>query len=250
MASRVVAFAGVVSLAAVTLVAQPLAQTQDSFGQGAVRPGNGIAAPTLIRQVEPKCTDEARQAKISGDVELEVIINSDGKVGDVRVVRSLDDRFGLDQEAVKAAKQWLFAPGRDRDGRPVPVVVTLILSFRVGPASSFQPAQPSDDAFGKGTCAAASAGNSPPKVVSQLEPKYTAEAMRAKIEGTVTLEAVVNTDGTVARARVVSSLDKLSGLDQNALDAVSHWTFEPDSGKCAGLPAPTLVTLILNFRIH
>ena len=74
--------------------------------------------------------------------------------------------------------------------------------------------------------------------------------MRAKIDGTVTVEAVVNADGTVARARVIKSLDKLFGLDEQALMAVSHWTFEPDSGKCDGLPAPTLVTLILNFRIH
>jgi TonB family protein len=74
--------------------------------------------------------------------------------------------------------------------------------------------------------------------------------MRAKIDGTVTVEAVVNTDGTVARARVVKSLDKLYGLDEEALNAVSQWTFEPDSGKCDGLPSPTLVTLILNFRIH
>ena len=249
MASR--AFVGVVALAVAVLSAQPLAQnTAAPFGQGAVRPGNGIAPPTPIRQVEPKYTDEARQAKISGDVELEVVVTADGKVADVRVVRSLDQRYGLDDQAVQAAKQWVFAPGRDRDGRAVPVLVTLILSFRVPSPTSAGATQLTDDGFTKGTCAAAGAGNSPPRLVSQVEPKYTSDALRAKIEGTVTVEAIVNPDGTVARARVTRSLDKLYGLDEQALSAVSQWTFEPDSGKCAGLPAPTLVSLILNFRIH
>jgi len=247
MASRV--FVGVAVLA-VALSATISAQTTPTFGQGAVRPGNGITAPKLIRQVEPKYTTEAMSAKISGDVELEAVVNADGTVGDIRVTKALDDKYGLDQNAIRAAKMWLFEPGRDRDGRPVPVIVTLILSFRTASQRSLGNTQLPDDAFTKGTCAATDTGNTPPKLVSQVEPKYTSDAIRAKIDGTVTVEAVVNTDGSVARARVIRSLDKLYGLDGNALAAVSQWTFEPDSGKCAGLPAPTLVTLILNFRIH
>src|SRR6476661_6785579 len=110
MASRVFAFAGIVSLAVLGVVAKRLAQYQGSFGQGAFHPGNGISPPKLVRQIEPKYTDDARRAKIQGDVELEAVVNADGKVGDVRVVRSLDDRFGLDQNAVQAARQWLFTP--------------------------------------------------------------------------------------------------------------------------------------------
>ena len=52
----------------------------------------------------------------------------DGSVGDVQVVRSLDPTFGLDQEAIKAARQWRFAPGT-RLGEPVPVLVTIELTF-------------------------------------------------------------------------------------------------------------------------
>ena len=50
----------------------------------------------------------------------------DGTVGDIQVIRSLDSTFGLDQEAIKAATQWRFAPGT-RLGEPVPVLITIEL---------------------------------------------------------------------------------------------------------------------------
>src|SRR5262245_38491915 len=171
MASRAIAFAGVASFAVVALTGHLFAQSQGTFGQGAFRPGDGISPPKLIRQVEPKYTNEARQAKISGDVELEAVVNADGQVGDIRVVRSLDSRFGLDQNAVTAAKLLLFTPGHDSSGRAVPVIVTLILSFRVAPPTTLGASQLPDDPFTKGTCTASVAGNTPPKLVSQAEPK-------------------------------------------------------------------------------
>ena len=48
--------------------------------------------------------------------------------GRLQIVRSLDSSFGLDQEAIKAAKQWRFVPGK-RLGQPVPVLVTIELTF-------------------------------------------------------------------------------------------------------------------------
>jgi protein TonB len=68
------------------------------------------------------------RAKVQGRVVVECIVNADGTVGDARVVRSLDDVFGLDQEALKAAKQWRFQPGTYR-GQPVPVRITIELTF-------------------------------------------------------------------------------------------------------------------------
>ena len=248
--SRFASLAGVVIFAAVAFSQPSFAQTEQTFGQGAVRPGNGIAPPSIVRQVEPRYTDEARRARVSGDVELEAVVKTDGTVGDVRVVRSLDDTYGLDANAVSAARQWRFKPGLDRDGHPVPVIVTLILSFRVSPKIESVPTQAPVDEFVKGACRIPSEGATAPRLAYQVEPKYTPEAMRAKIAGTVTVEAIVDPDGTVARPRVVESLDKPLGLDDEALKAVSQWTFEPDSGKCQGLPAPVLVTLVLTFRIH
>jgi periplasmic protein TonB len=97
-------------------------------GGGAYRPGNGVENPRLIREVKPQYTAEAMRAKIQGAVWLECVVLPDGSVGDVRVVRSLDSTFGLDQEAIRAAKQWRFQPGT-RFGEPVPVLVTIELTF-------------------------------------------------------------------------------------------------------------------------
>jgi periplasmic protein TonB len=98
------------------------------FGGGAYRPGSGIENPRLLREVRPQYTADAMRAKIQGTAVLDCVVNTDGSVGECEIARSLDSSFGLDQEAVKAAKQWRFVPGR-RLGQPVPVLVTIEMLF-------------------------------------------------------------------------------------------------------------------------
>ncbi len=97
-------------------------------GGGAYRPGNGVSLPRVIREVKPQYTADAMRAKVQGTVWLECVVTPDGAVGDIKIVRSLDSVFGLDQEAIKAARQWKFVPGV-RAGEPVPVLVTIELTF-------------------------------------------------------------------------------------------------------------------------
>jgi len=97
-------------------------------GGGAFQPGNGVETPRLLHEVKPQYTAQAMRAKIQGTVLLECVVRPDGTVGDIRVKRSLDSSFGLDQEAIKAARQWQFAPGT-RFGQPVPVLVTIEIAF-------------------------------------------------------------------------------------------------------------------------
>ena len=97
-------------------------------GGGAFRPGAGITLPTVLREVKPAYTADAMRAKVQGSVWLECIVMPDGSVGEVKVTRSLDPIFGLDQEAIKAAKMWRFRPGM-RQGEPVPVIITIELTF-------------------------------------------------------------------------------------------------------------------------
>jgi TonB family protein len=98
------------------------------FGGGAYRLGGGVIPPTLLKQVTPKYTADAMGQRIQGLVALEVVVSREGIPTAIRVTRSLDP--GLDGEAVVAARQWRFTPGRVGD-RPVDVIVTILLDFNV-----------------------------------------------------------------------------------------------------------------------
>jgi protein TonB len=102
--------------------------TGGGFGGGAYRPGNGVENPIRIREVKPQYTPEAMRAKIQGTVELEAIIAPDGKVTEVRVIRSLDKVFGLDEQARKAVFATPFIPCK-KQGTPVPCLVVFELQF-------------------------------------------------------------------------------------------------------------------------
>ncbi|MCY4598841.1 MAG: energy transducer TonB [Acidobacteria bacterium] len=104
--------------------------TGGGVGGGVYRPGAGIVNPRVLREVKPQYTSEALRAKVTGTVILEVVVLPDGTVGDVRVTRSLDPVFGLDEEAIKAARQWLFDPAT-RFGEPVALLVSVALDFNL-----------------------------------------------------------------------------------------------------------------------
>jgi protein TonB len=111
-----------------------------NFGGGAFQSGNGITDPTLLVEVKPNYTGDAMRAKLQGLVEMQAIVKPDGTVdpNSLRITRSLDQTFGLDDEAKKAVRQWRFKPGicqrsegcgTARRGEPVAVLVLVELSF-------------------------------------------------------------------------------------------------------------------------
>jgi TonB family protein len=104
------------------------AGTGGGTGGGVYQPGAGIDPPTLVREVRPAYTDEARRQRIEGDVILEIVVRSDGSVGSIKVRRSLGG--GLDQRAIEAVRQWRFNPAR-RHGTPVDVAVEVSVDFKL-----------------------------------------------------------------------------------------------------------------------
>ncbi len=89
---------------------------------------DGLTMPAVIKEVKPSYTDAAKRARVQGSVTVEAVVLKDGTVGEVTVTRSLDQIYGLDGQAVSAAKQWQFKPG-SKDGKPVPVRVEIEFSF-------------------------------------------------------------------------------------------------------------------------
>jgi protein TonB len=89
---------------------------------------DGVSAPRVIYQPDPTYSEEARNAKRQGSCGVELIVGSDGKPRNIRIVRSLG--FGLDEKAIEAVKQWKFEPAM-KDGIPVPVQINTEISFRL-----------------------------------------------------------------------------------------------------------------------
>jgi len=102
--------------------------TGGGTGGGPFRPGSGIEPPTLVREVRPIYTEEGRKRAVEGDVVLEIVVLRDGRVGNIRTLRTLG--AGLDQKAIEAVRQWRFAPAR-RQGSPVDVVVEVSVEFKL-----------------------------------------------------------------------------------------------------------------------
>jgi len=216
------------------------------------KPGDGVSLPVVVKEAKPHYTADAMRARVQGTVTLECVVQPDGTIGEARVTKSLDP--GLDEEAIKAVRQWRFRPGL-RDGKPVAVRVALEMSFtlRDKPTQTVFPVPPlaTGDAGGEGAKEAPPVyepgnGVTPPVVVKEARPAYTAEAKGARIQGIVELQCVVETDGSVGDVKVIKPLDP--GLDQEAVKAVRKWAFEP--GKKDGKAVRVRVALEMTFTLR
>jgi TonB family protein len=78
------------------------------------------------------------------------------------------------------------------------------------------------------------------------DPQYTDEAREAKVQGTVTLQVLVNADGRASQIRLVSGIGL--GLDEHAIQAIHSWKFVPahDGARRA---VPSWVTVEAIFRL-
>jgi TonB family protein len=85
-----------------------------------------------------------------------------------------------------------------------------------------------------------------PSIVYKVNPSYAPEPKAAKIQGTVTITAVVNAQGRADDIRVIRSLDPQ--LDANAAAAVSQWQFKP--GTKDDQPVDVAVTIEINFKLQ
>jgi len=103
---------------------------------------SGVHAPAKIRHVDPVYPDAARAAGVHGGVVVELALDLDGRVTDVRVLRGIP---GLDQAAIDAARQWEFAR-TFMNGERVQMKAVMTVSFeppsQAEPAAASRPARP------------------------------------------------------------------------------------------------------------
>jgi TonB family protein len=205
------------------------------FEGDAVRAVGGIKPPKLVRQVDPVYPEAARKAGVEGLVILEAKTDEEGRVIDVRVLRSVPV---LDQAAIDAVKQWVYEPMLI-DGKPRKVVFTVTARFALkdGP----KPGIPDEFAAG---AVKAEGDIKPPKLVKEVLPVYPREAQQTRVQGVVILGVRTDEQGRVVDAKVLRSIPL---LDQAAIDAVRQWVYEPyvKDGKAH----PIVFTVTVRFQL-
>lgn len=173
---------------------------------------------------------------------LEVNVSLDGAVTSSRVLGASGGTIdaGMAEAAAGALTLWRYAPSR-RQGCTLPFTGQVSLAFR-GPETTSAPSAFTEQIYEPGP------DIETPRIVEMVQARYTSEALRREIEGTVLVEAVVLPDGTVGAVRVARSLDGTFGLDQQAVEAARRWRFEP--GTREGQPVAVRVTIELAFALE
>jgi protein TonB len=100
-----------------------------NIGGGLYRVGGGVSAPVALNNVEAEFSDEARRAKYQGLVLISLIVDAQGNPQNPRVVRALG--MGLDEKALEAVRKYKFKPAYKQGVGPVPVMITVEVSFRL-----------------------------------------------------------------------------------------------------------------------
>jgi protein TonB len=90
--------------------------------------GGSVSAPTVLYTVQPEYTEAAKQAKVGGNVLINLWVDEQGNPQHVRVTHGLGR--GLDQAAITAVKQYKFKPAME-NGQPVLVQLNLEVNFQI-----------------------------------------------------------------------------------------------------------------------
>jgi len=97
-------------------------------GGGVYSVGGGVSEPIAIFRPDPPYSEEARKAKLQGTVTLSIIVDAQGNVHDVHVIKPVG--MGLDERAADTVATWKFKPAM-RNNSPVPVRVLVEVTFRL-----------------------------------------------------------------------------------------------------------------------
>ena len=99
-----------------------------NMGGGIRRIGGGVSAPIVLFAPEPEFSEEARKAKVAGNVLVYLQVGTDGRPKNVRVLRGIG--LGLDEKAVEAVRNYKFKPAME-NGHPVTVEMNVEVNFQI-----------------------------------------------------------------------------------------------------------------------
>jgi TonB family protein len=199
-------------------------QAQAPLPEGIHRIGNGVTSPSVVSKTDPEYAEEARVAKMSGEVKVSVVVGVDGTAQDVRVTKSAG--LGLDEKAVEAVGAWRFKPG-EKDGMPVPVMVDIEVNFRLLRDSKW--------ALTRAVFNPPEGATRPVVTAAPYPPIYTPAGQT----GSIAISFDVNPTGTAENLHIEKSSDP--ALESEVIRIVRGWKFRP--GMKGGQPVAVPCTM-------
>lgn len=170
------------------------------------------------------------EAVYGGDVMLDGLVDSDGKLTDLRVVRG--ESFFL-ENALSAVRTWTFSPAR-REGRAVESRIGIVFQF---PTSFLYHMTSPEHRYEEPLANSKDRGGLP---VLTVEPDYPVNSIA---EGSVVLYELIDARGRVASTSVLGGVESLTEPTEAA---VSKWQFVP--GKEGGAETESAVIVVVTFR--
>jgi TonB family protein len=242
-----------------TLTAQDLRDTIGPIEQNANSVTSGNPIPRRTQSVAPSYPADAVAVAATATVVLAATIDESGCVAEIRrgpepllttaaipapteaaLTRAAD---AFMRAAAAALRRWQY----DRPAQP-PLSFSVSFTFKPGadttstqiaaavplaaPAVSAGPRAPEPVRVGLASMS--------PRLVTRVEPVYPAQALAARVEGTVVLEIRIDATGTVTQARVLRSVPP---LDEAALGAVLQWVYTPTCFNGAAIPLVATVSV-------
>ena len=266
---RVIACAAVFFLGTAFVSAQEVRSTVGPLEKSAKPSSPENPIPKRTASAQPVTPPEFRPPATRGTVRLQVTLNSEGRIGEIRGLGDPLVQFGpgpavdektrrtmndaIVRSAAEALRHWAYeAPAE-------PITFHVVFTYYVAPeptavqqdpsplasvtgrgAGAFPPTPPWPAA--EGAYRAGPGGRVPPlRQTKNVRAQYPDEAQRRRIGGAVMLEALIGPVGMVKDVRVIQSTPL---LDEAAMYAVRQWEFEPTviDGKAVSVVMTTTVT--------
>ncbi len=214
---------------------------------GPQRISSGVMQGLAISQPQPVYPDEAKAKHIQGVVVLHARIAKDGTVKDLQLISGPP---ALVVSAIDAVRQWKYKPYLLND-EPTEVDTTVNINYTFGgDATDSQgqnaPSEPSGPSEYDGVPVRKIGGSvSQPMLIYKVDPEFSAEAKKAKFQGIVLVNLIVDANGTPQLVHVLRGIGM--GLDEKAVEAVRQYKFKPamEDGK----PVPVELNVEVDFKV-
>lgn len=243
-----------------SIVAAMLVSTLWAQNDADIRGNRGQQNPSELVLEVPKKVDavypaEALRDKVQGQVIIKVLIADTGEVENAEIVSG---NPVLAVSALAAAKEWIFKTWRYKKYIPVSAWATIAFDFQLPDEQSKTSSTPTDGPVVTGKVVESGelpntlttkplhvgAGMTQGLVIHKVQPVYPPGARRARVQGSVVLQAIISKEGTIENLRVLSG-DSM--LVDAAIEAVRQWRYRPYVVN--GEPVKVDTQIVVNFTL-